>query len=44
MTLPQFADTVREALAQRPRDPRMQQRPADREPARPPDRPIKKIR
>jgi len=43
MTLPQFADTVRAALAARPRDQRMQQRAGDREVVRPLDRPIKKI-
>jgi hypothetical protein len=43
MTLPQFADTVRAALATRPRDQRMQQRAGDRETVRLPDRPIRKI-
>jgi hypothetical protein len=43
MTLPQFADTVRAALAARPRDQRMQQRAGDREVVRPPAGPIKKI-
>ncbi len=42
MTLPQFADTVRAALASRPRDQRMQQRAGDRETARLAERPIKK--
>jgi hypothetical protein len=43
MTLRQFTDTVRAALASRPRDQRIQPRAADREGVRSPDRPIKKI-